>query len=250
MMTTSFVVRGVIARHSLRLGRAALFGLAAVLGLAAQQSAWAVPPAAGGTFNYDVSLSVSSFPASHSFACGTVSIVAAALPTVSASGSGCTSVLQAIFTYYVEIVGPTNILVPVNVASTALLSANGAAQAGYSLSVAGQLVGIDNCYFASLASCGAKTTTTAMSLMSNQVYAVGMMADVSNFLGAGTGNAVVDPMFFFDDLFALKNDFAFEFSPGVGNGVVANPVPEPETLALMLVGLAAGSAVLKRRRRG
>jgi hypothetical protein len=104
-----------------------LLVLAAALGFALP-AAWAAPPPASGTFNYDVSLTVSSFPASHSFACGSVSIDAAPLPTVSAIGSGgCTSVLQAIFGYYVEIVAPVNVLVPVSVASTATLSATGSA---------------------------------------------------------------------------------------------------------------------------
>jgi hypothetical protein len=223
-----------------------LLVLAAALGFAAP-AAWAAPPAASGTFNYDVSLTVNNFPASHSFACGTVSIDAAPLPTVSAIGAGCTSVLQAIFGYYVEIVGPTNVLVPISVASTATLSATGAAQAGYSLGVGSQTIGIGNCYFAGLTACGTHTTSTSMMMMTNQLYAVGMMADVSNFLGAGSGSAVVDPQFFFDGDFGP--DYAFVFSPGVGNGVAVGVVPEPETLALMLAGLAAGSIAVRRRRR-
>jgi hypothetical protein len=79
--------------------------LVLVAALAFAPATQAVPPPAAGTFNYDVSLRVTTFPASHSFACGTVSIDAAPLPTVSAMGSGCTSVLQGIFSYYVEIVG-------------------------------------------------------------------------------------------------------------------------------------------------
>jgi hypothetical protein len=223
-----------------------LLVLAAALGLAVP-SAWAVPPPASGTFNYDVSLTVSSFPASHSFACGSVSIDAAPLPTVSAIGSGCTSVLQAIFGYYVEIVAPTNVLVPITVASTATLSATGSAQAGYSLGVGNQTIGIGNCYFASLAACGSHTTSTSMSMMTNQLYAVGMMADVSNFLGAGAGSAVVDPQFFFDGNFGP--DYVFAFSPGVGNGAAAGVVPEPETWALLLAGLAVGPLALRRRLR-
>jgi hypothetical protein len=225
---------------------AATVVLAVALGFAAP-AAWAAPPPASGTFNYDVSLTVNTFPAGHSFACGTVSIDAAPLPTVSAIGSGgCTSVLQAIFGYYVEIVGPTNVLVPITVASTATLSANGLAQAGFSLGVGSQTIGIGNCYFASLTACGAHSTSTSMVMMTNQLYSVGMMADVSNFLGDGTGSAVVDPQFFFDGNFGP--DYTFVFSPGVGNGVTVGVVPEPETLALMLAGLAAGSIALRRRR--
>ena len=162
--------------------------LVLVVALGSAPAAWAVPPPATGTFNYDVSLTVTSFPASHSFACGTVSIGAAPLPTVAATGlGGCASVLQAIFGYYVEIVAPIDVLVPVSIASTATLSATGAAQAGYSLGVGNQTIGIGNCYFASLAACGSYSSSTSMMMMTNQLYAVGMMADVSNFLGAGTG---------------------------------------------------------------
>jgi hypothetical protein len=220
--------------------------LAAALGFAIP-AAWAAPPDASGAFNYDVSLTVTNFPASHSFACGTVSIDAAPLPTVSAVGSGgCTSVLQAIFNYYVEIVGPTNQLLPILVSSTTTLNATGSAQAGYSLGVGSQTIGIGNCYFASLAACGTHSTSTSMMMMTNQLYAVGMMADISNFLGAGSGSAVVDPQFFFDGDFGPS--YAFVFSPGVGNGVAVGVVPEPETLALMLAGLAAVSVAVRRRR--
>ena len=233
--------------HARRRSGGLIKALALVAALAGTaSSAWEAPPDATGTFNYDVSLTVTSFPAGHSFACGTVSIVAAPLPTVSATGNGgCTSVLQAIFGYYVEIVAPTNVLVPITVASSATLTATGAAQAGYSLGVAGQTLDVANCFSGSPASCGTRTISASMSLMSNQFYAVGMMADVSNFLGAGTGSAVVDPQFFFDGNFGPE--FAFVFSPGVGNGVVTS-VPEPETLALMLAGLAAGSIAVRRRR--
>ncbi len=219
----------------------------AVLCVTAAPCAHAVLPAATGTFNYDVSLNV-GIPASHSFGCGTVSITGVPLPVLSAAGSGCTSVLQAILSYSFEIVGPTNTLVPFSVSSTAMLDANGSAQAGYSLSVAGQLVGIDNCYFGSLASCGTKTTTTAMSLMSNQIYTVLMMTATSNFLGAGAATAVLDPMLSIDPLFPLKNEFAFAFSPGIGNGQVAT-VPEPQTLALMLAGLVVFWRALVARQR-
>lgn len=243
------ILRRAIAfslKVSMRRGRAAA-GTVALLAAATACEAQVILPPATGTFNYDVSLNV-GVPASHSFACGTVSITGVPLPVLSAAGSGCTSVLQAILTYSFEIVGATNVLVPFNVSSTAMLDANGSAQAGYSLSVAGQVIGIDNCYFGSLTSCGTKTTTTAMSLMSNQVYTVGMMTAASNFLGAGAASAVLDPMFSIDDLFALNHDFTFVFSPGIGNGPTVT-VPEPQTSALMLVGLALGAALVGRRRR-
>ena len=212
-----------------------------MLAAATAAGAQVILPPATGTFNYDVSLN-GGVPASHSFACGTVSITGVPLPVLSAAGGGCTSVLQAILNYSFEIVGATNMLVPFSVSSTAMLNATGSAQAGYSLSVAGQVIGIDNCYFGSLASCGTKTTMTSMSLMSNQVYAVGMMTAVSNFLGAGSADAVLDPMFSM-----LNNDFTFAFSPGIGNGPTAS-VPEPATLALMLFGLGFGAAFVGLRR--
>jgi hypothetical protein len=138
------------------------------------------------------------------------------------------------------------VLVPVAVSGTATLRATGAAQAGYSLGVGNQTIGIANRYFASLASCGTHSASTSLMMMTNQLYAVGMMADGSNFLGAGIASAVVDPQLFFEGDFGP--DFAFVFSPGVGNGAVTGAVPERETLALMLAGLAASSIALRRRR--
>lgn len=209
--------------------------LALWFGTASQPAAAALPDAIG-TFNTDVSSNVFVFPATASFACGAASIKASPLPALSVSGTDCPDVLQAILTYYFQIAGPAGTLVPISVASTHTLAATGSAQAGYSLSVAGQTIDIDNCYFARLAACGSHDSTTAMSLAANQIYGVTMMTAASNFLGAGTAGAFLDPRFFFASNFANATEYAFDFSPGIGNGVT--PVPEPGVLTMMLLGVA------------
>ena len=69
------------------------------------QSAAAQLPGAVGTFNTNVSTNVFVFPASASFACGSASITAVPLPTLSVSGTNCPDVLQAILSYSVRING-------------------------------------------------------------------------------------------------------------------------------------------------
>lgn len=209
--------------------------LALWFGTASQPAAAALPDAIG-TFNTDVSSNVFVFPATASFACGAASIKASPLPALSVSGADCPDVLQAILTYYFQIAGPAGTLVPISVASTHTLAATGSAQAGYSLSVAGQTIDIDNCYFARLAACGSHDSTTAMSLAANQIYGVTMMTAASNFLGAGTADAFLDPQFSFASNFANATEYAFDFSPGIGNGVT--PVPEPGVLTMMLLGVS------------
>lgn len=221
--------------------------LALWLGLAWQPAAAALPGAVG-TFNTNVSTNVFVFPASASFACGTASITATPLPTLSVSGTDCPDVLQAILSYSVRITGPGAALIPISVASFHSLAASAAAQAGYSLTVGSQTIDIGNCYFASLTACGSHGLSTAMSLAANQIYGVTMMTAVSNFLGAGSGTAFLDPQFSFAAGFNNEAGYAFEFSPGIGNGNVMTPVPEPEVMSMMLLGLA-GLAFLQRARR-
>ena len=221
--------------------------LALWFGLAWQPAAAALSGAVG-TFNTNVSTNVFVFPASASFACGTASITAVPLPTLSVTGTDCPDVLQAILSYSVRINGPANAVIPVSVASFHSLAANAAAQAGYSLTVASQTIDIGNCYFASLAACGSHGLSTAMSFVANQTYGVTMMTAVSNFLGAGSGTAFLDPQFSFAAGFDNSAGYAFEFSPGIGNGMAVTPVPEPEVLSMMLLGLA-GLAFLQRRSR-
>lgn len=86
----------------------------------------------------------------------------------------------------------------------------------------------------------------------NEVFGVTLAAEGSftaggNYGGSGSGHAVADPLFEFDQAsfdqyligqgfapFHLANYFAFEFSDGVVAGV-----PEPQTWALWFAGVAA-----------
>lgn len=223
-----------------------IVSLALWLGVVWQPAAAQLPGAVG-TFNTNVSTNVFVFPASASFACGSATITAVPLPTLSVSGTNCPDVLQAILSYSVRINGPGNALLPVQVASFHSLVANGAAQAGYSLTVASQTIDIGNCYFASLAACGSHALTTAMSLVANQLYGVTMMTAASNFLGAGSATAFLDPQFSFAAGFDNAAGYTFEFSPGIGNGTAVAAVPEPEVLSMMLLGLAALACWQRRR---
>lgn len=210
------------------------------------QPAAAALPGATGTFNTNVSNSFFVFPASASFACGTAAISATPLPALSVTGSDCSDGLQAILSYYFQIAGPAGTLVPISVASTHSLAANGSAQAGFSLTVANQTIDIGNCYFANLAACGVHDSVTTLSLMSNQIYGVTMMTAMANNLGPGAATAFLDPRFDFASGFAAAG-YAFEFSPGIGNGVGVAAVPEPESWLLLLAGLTTITGVARRR---
>lgn len=67
----------------------------------------------------------------------------------------------------------------------------------------------------------------------------------------GAASAYVDPFFEIDPAWtALHPGYSLAFEAGVGNGapgIVTSPVPEPETSALMVTGLAA--LLLRRKRR-
>ena len=238
----------VVSHPSFRaaLPRRVLACLATCLGMAAVPAV--ALPGATGTFNSNVSNNVFVFPASASFACGSAAIAASPLPALSASGSDCGDSLQAILTYYFQVNGPSGTTVPLAVASTNSLAASGAAQAGYSLTVAGQTIDIGNCYYGSLAACGSHDSLTTMTLTANQPYGVTMMTIVSNILGPGSGSAFLDPQFSFAPGFANAADYSFEFSPGIGNGLA--PVPEPEVLSLMILGLAGAACWQRGRRAG
>lgn len=232
-----------------RLARPRLLWITALLGVA-WQPAVADLSGAVGTFNTDISNNVFAFPASVSLPCGTGSITALPLPALSVSGTDCPNGIQAILQYSVRINGLGNAPIPVSVASFHALSAAGAAQAGYSLTVGNQTLDIGNCYFASLAACGPHGVTTLMTLTANQTYGVTMMAVVSNTLGPGSASAFLDPQFSFAPNFDNSAGYAFEFSPGIGNGTVITVVPEPGALPLMLLGLAGLAFVQRRRSRG
>ena len=234
--------RGSRARASL--GEAAIVALVIWLALTSQESRAALP-AAVGTFNHDFSLNVYDFPASMTFGCGSLSITGGDTPSATAIGSNCTNAAQSILSYSFEIFGPANSALPLFVASTTSLDADGQAVAGATLAINGQILAGGNCYVSLRSGCGTHYSLAAMSFSANQLYTVSLNVIAHNSFGAGSAYAFLDPTFAFDPSFANAAAYRLEFSPGIGNGVPASPVPEPETAMLLLLGLAG--VVAKRR---
>ena len=233
-----------LSRGRMGLGRAALMGVVIWAAMASQESRAALP-AAMGTFNHDISQNVYDFPASLTFGCGSLSITAGDTPSATAIGADCTNAAQSILGYWFEIFGPANSALPLFVASTTSLEADGQAVAGASLAINGQILAGGNCYVSLRSGCGTTYALTPMTFSANQLYSVSLNVIAHNSFGPGSAYAFLDPTFSFDPSFANAAAYRFEFSPGIGNGVQASPVPEPETYLLVLLGLAG--VVAKRR---
>jgi MYXO-CTERM domain-containing protein len=207
-------------------------------------------PAAVGTFNFDASRNVFTFPASFSASCGSASIEAWPSPVLRVSGSNCPRPLQAILRYYFRFAGPANTSVWRYVTTAHALDAADEAHAGYSLTVGGRSVdGPGDCPLITN-TCGFRTSSTLFSFEANRAYEVSMMAVVTNFLGSGPASAYLDPVFSLAPGFPDAASYTLELSAGVGNGVSA--VPEPAVLPMTLLGLAglAGLTSWRRRRPG
>jgi hypothetical protein len=61
-------------------------------------------------------------------------------------------------------------------------------------------------------------------------------------------NYYVDPFFEIDPMFADRELFSLEFSPGVSNNPISG-IPEPETWATMLFGFFAAGSIMRRQRK-
>ena len=104
------------------------------------------------------------------------------------------------------------------------------------------------------ANCGTGTYNGSFTAGAGSTLTVSMFIDIVRLfpdrdLQAASG--YLDPFFQIDPVFAAAHPgYSLAFDPGVGNGVpgalTVAPVPEPETLFLMVGGL--GALVLKRRR--
>ena len=90
--------------------------------------------------------------------------------------------------------------------------------------------------------CGTHSFVDVLAFDANASYGVVMMTITSNFLGGGTGYALLDPIFAVDPQYA--GAYSLRFSEGVANGAIA-AVPEPESMLL----LAAGLLLIGARRR-
>ena len=220
----------------LDLSRAVGMSLVACAAMTGQE-AGAVLPGATGTFNHDFSQNVSVFPASLTFGCGSLVITTGDTPSAKAIAADCTNAAQSILSYSFEIFGPANSALPLFVASSTSLDADGQAVAGATLSINGQVLAGGNCYVSLRADCGTHYALTPMVFSANQLYTVTLNVIAHNLFGPGRAYAFMDPTFSFDPSFANAADYRLEFSPGVGNGVSPSFVPEPQTYALVLLGL-------------
>jgi hypothetical protein len=81
--------------------------------------------------------------------------------------------------------------------------------------------------------------TVGLTLVANHTYTVFMLADAEAAATAVGSHAIadafIDPLFLFAPGFDASA-YAFHFSDGIGN---VSAIPEPETVALLLVGLLA-----------
>lgn len=224
------------------------FSLALWVGVVshAAQAVTALPDAYG-SLNFNLSQTVFTFPAGATYGCGAVSITALPAPSVSATGTNCPRVPQAIFIYSFSVMGPANLVVPVSIRAAGTLNADGAAQAAYSLTVQNETLVNASCYFGSPQSCGPKQFSFSRSFTANQIYGVNMMALESNFLGSGSGTAFLDPYFAIDPAFPNAADYAIVFSAGVGNS--ASLVPEPSMLAMWVLGMCLLASKPRRKTR-
>src|SRR5579883_1049274 len=170
-------------------------------------------------------------------------------PAPSLNVSGSTSFGQSIgllnLTYQFEVVGPsTNAVVPILVSAFGNVggSTTGAGIFGSlqsTLTVGGLGISINQSVGGSSAASWSLNNNN-FNFTPNTLYGIQMIAEGSANAGilGGTASffANVDPVFTIDPTFADANQYSFLFSPGVGNGVSATPLPTSWTM--MLIGLA------------
>ena len=162
----------------------------------------------------------------------------------------------AVVTYAVEITGPAG-LVPVLIGVAG--SATGAAGPGASFVVQSRWDLLDSATSVSLAGDAINSgqisgtfsqgfdRTVGLTLATNHTYTVFMLADAEAAATAVGSHAIADA--FIDPLFSFATGvdasvYGFHFSDGIGN---VSAVAEPETAALLLVGLLALARRARRR---
>ena len=125
---------------------------------------------------------------------------------------------EAIVNYYIEVTGPSGVLVPVVVEGSASVALTGAATGFATLfqeHFEPDCTGIPNC-----------TTqdgnySLSVNLNSEQVTLVALFATA----GRGIGTAIIDPQFTIDPTFARASEFQILVSPGVAPAGASAPEP-------------------------
>jgi PEP-CTERM motif len=170
-----------------------------------------------------------------------------------ASASSTTSFAMdgtATILYWAEVVGPSNVTVPLLISSFGSASASGTGSAGAALFFPGGNV-VGACADPSFPSnCkGAPTswnTILPFSVLSDVQFNISETADAGAVDPSGSASATVDPTIVIDPSFATGSQFSLLFSSNISppNAVV----PEPGTLTLVALGVGGGSLARRRRR--
>jgi hypothetical protein len=149
-------------------------------------------------------------------------------------------------TFFFDVLGPSNVLVPLIITASGSTSASGPeAVDQVQVSFAGGQFYACSGTGPEVAACGSASSSfsgsKSFSLESNLLSDVEVTISGSSTGGTGGFSGMVDPMITIDPNFAIANEFSLLFSPGV------NPVPEPSglTLALVLLALLSAMAAIK-----
>jgi hypothetical protein len=185
----------------------------------------------------------------------TLGIQPSAFVDVGASGvsldPGLQRVTEGQVTYFAELIGPANQLVPLHLLVNLMSSYSSNSRSGADVGVyinsgflarkfvasgSGQDLSQHN-YFGSI----------DFSMMVGSHLSIVVTGYAEALGGAGEAHAFADPLLTIDP--SAGDAFSLAFSPGVGNAVSGpGGVPEPSTWALMLVGFGGLGAMLRRRR--
>jgi hypothetical protein len=152
--------------------------------------------------------------------------------------------------YWAEVVGPSNVTVPLLISSFATASASGTGAAGAALFFpGGNFVGV--CADPSHPSnCGTETTSEntvlPFSVLSDVPFNILEAADAGAVDPSGAASATLDPTIVIDPSFATGSQFSLIFSSNISP---PSTVPEPGTLLLTLTGVGLlGLLVVIRER--
>lgn len=164
---------------------------------------------------------------------------------------------EANLIYYVSIVGPLNVYIPITISGQATASSNSYGYAQSQVQIAP--VYTTNLFVNAISNThGSHTQITTfdshVDVLSNSVIQVNLQTiageDAYSIFNTGNASATADPIFTIDSGFALSNQFSVVMSPGVGNSPVSS-VPESSTWAMMMLGFAGiGFAAYRQKQKG
>lgn len=153
--------------------------------------------------------------------------------------------------YWAEVVGPSNVTVPLLISSFASASASGTGAAGASLFFPGGNA-IGACADPSNPSnCGTQPTSEKtvlpFSILSDVPFNILEGANAGALEPFGSASATLDPTIVIDPSFATGSQFSLIFSSNVSQP--SPVVPEPGTLTLVALGVGVVRSLARRHRR-